>query len=395
MRLSREPETVYRRASPGRHRVLQLRLKDSFSHPIWCAWFPSGTPHLKGDPDEHSNEIQSSGVALISGWKEMTHVYRGGDEAYKGNGGGVKDTSFRLGALQYRILKLLAEQGLRQFSLHELWKTLNVDRRRVYQAIAYLMKRNIVARVARGLYRLLVDPWELLNNAIIQGPNGKSVKDSDGTRSGAVRGSAVSGGGVVGLFFDNVRGYTWSGSYVPGDRGRVLGRGDLGRFVRISYSEVSVATGTSLFSGLGSLTVYFDCKVSGPYTICSDWVEWRPPSGFYRQRSVVEAVNVMRSKVLPYVFGLVARVAAVVGAPADRLGAALYGLARSVYLAVRPKPGSSSGCRAPSVELNGDGSYTVCFNCPSALYRRLINSARVARRDWDDVIVEMLGSVLP
>jgi len=331
----------------------------------------------------------------------MTHVYRGGDEAYKGSLESVKDNSSpRFGALEYRILKLLAETGLRQFSPQELWKSLGVDRRRVHQALTYLMRRGIVARIARGLYRLLVDPWELLANAIVQGPNGRGVKDSHGTRSGAVRGSAISGGGVVGLFFDNVRGYTWGGGYVGGDRdgggrGRVLSRGDLGRFVRISYSEVTVATGTSLFSGLGSLTVYFDCKVSGPYTICSDWVEWRPPSGFYRQRSVVEAVNVMRSKVLPYVFGLVARAAAVVGAPADRLGAALYGLARSVYLAVRPKPGSSSGCRAPSVELNGDGSYTVCFNCPSALYRRLINSARAARRDWDDVIVEMLSSVLP
>jgi hypothetical protein len=157
-----------------------------------------------------------------------------------------------------------------------------------------------------------------------------------------VRGSVVFGG-VVGLFFDNVRGYTVSGGYVGGDRGRVLAGGDLGRFVRVSYSELAVATGTGLFDGLGSLIVYFDCKASGPYTVCSDWVEWRPPSGFYRRHSVVEAVGVLRSRVLPYVFGLVGRAGVVVGAPAGRFRAAVYGLARQLYLALRSGPGCDGG----------------------------------------------------
>jgi hypothetical protein len=109
---------------------------------------------------------------------------------------------------------------------------------------------------------------------------------------------------------------------------------------------------------------------------------------------VVEAVNVYRSRVLPYAFGLTARAAAIVGAPVDRLRVALYGLARSLYLALRPNTSNSSGCRAPSVEFNGD-SYTVCFRCPPALYRRLVDSARVAGGDWSDVIVEVLGNVLP
>jgi len=117
----------------------------------------------------------------------MPRVDRLSDEAYIGSPGGVKDTGFRLGALQYRILKLLAESGLRQFSLHEIWKSLGVDRRRIHQAIAYLVRRGVVARLARGLYRLLVDPWELLARCIVQGPGkeraGGSVKDSDGTRS--------------------------------------------------------------------------------------------------------------------------------------------------------------------------------------------------------------------
>jgi hypothetical protein len=125
------------------------------------------------------------------------------------------------------------------------------------------------------------------------------------------------------------------GGREPGDRGRVLSREDLGRFVRISYSELSVATGTRLFEGLGSLTMYFDCKAVGQYRVCSDWVEWRPPKGYYKQHSVVEAVNTYRSRVLPYGFGLVARAGVVVKGRAERFWAALYGLARSLCLAVR------------------------------------------------------------
>jgi hypothetical protein len=317
------------------------------------------------------------------------------DEAYIGEGESVKDKT-RVGALQYQILKLLAEQGLRQFSLLELWKTLGVDRRRAYQAILYLVRRGIVARVARGLYRLLVDPWELLARCIVQGPNGKGVKDNYDTRS-AGRAVAVRYGDGVGLFFDNVRGVTWAGSYVAGDRGRVLGREDLGRFVEISYAEVSVATGTRLMEGLGSVTIYFKCKGFGLEVVCSDWVEWRPPSGFYEQHGVVDAVNVYRGRVLPYAFGLAGRAGVVVRAPAERFKAALYGLARSVYLALRPKPSNSNsnGCRAPSVEPNGDGNFSVCFNCPPTLWRRLLNSARAARRDWNSIIVEVLSGVLP
>jgi hypothetical protein len=251
-----------------------------------------------------------------------------------------------------------------------------------------------MARVARGLYRLLVDPWELLGRAVVQGPNGRSVKDSDCTRSaGRAGGGYVDG--VVGVFFDNVRGYTWAGSYVHGDRGRVLGRGDLGRFSEFSYAEVSVATGTRLMGGLGVLVVYYKCKGYGSRVVCSDWVEWRPPSGFYSKHGVVDAVNVLRAKVLPYAFGLVARSGVVVRAPVDRLRVALHGLARNVYLAIRPKPSNSNGCRAPAVEPNGDGSFSVCFRCPPTLYRRLINSARVARRDWNDIVVEILSGVLP
>ncbi|MCC5990000.1 MAG: hypothetical protein LM558_00625 [Thermosphaera sp.] len=271
----------------------------------------------------------------------MAHVGRVSDEVYKGIVGGVKENSpTRLGWIQAKLLELLAQLGVRDFNLTEVARVLDVDVRRLHQAVVYLMKRNIVARLRRGWYKLLVDPWELLKAAVVQGPNNskaKGVKENHGTRS-VVRGSdAIS---VAGLYFDNVRGYAWSGGYVRGDRDgggrcRVLAREDLVRFSRISYAEVSVATGTRLFEGLGSITIYYKCKGHGSQVVCSDWVEWRPPKGFYKQHSIVDAVNIVRSKVLPYGFGLIARAASVVGAPVDKLRAAVYGLARQLYLALR------------------------------------------------------------
>jgi hypothetical protein len=326
-----------------------------------------------------------------------SRVYEDGSEAFIGFEAGVKEKSgFRAGWVGAVLLKHLAMTGVREFNLTITAREIGVDVRRLYQTVVYFIRRHIMARVRRGWYRLLVDPWELLENIVVQGPNSSkagSVKESHGTRS---RGRVATGVfGVGGLFFDNVRGVTFAGSYVAGDRGRVLGRGDLGGFARVSYAEVGVATGTRLFEGLGSLVVYFKCKWYGREYICSDWVEWRPPSGFYRRRSVVEAVKVYRSRVLPYVFGLVGRAGVVAGAPLERFKSALHGLARRVYLALRPRSSGSGGCRAPAVEVNGDGSYSVCFRCPPVLYRRLMNASRVSGHSWESIIVEVLSGTLP
>jgi hypothetical protein len=328
-----------------------------------------------------------------------SHVYGDGSEAFKLNEESVKEKAgFRAGRVEYKLLHWLAESGLRRFNLTEAARGIGEDVRRVYQSITYLIRRAILAREARGWYRVLVDPWELLKNVVIQGPNAQrvkeGVKENHGTRFVA-RVSVEYSGGVVGLFFDNVRGFD-GGGRVPGDRGRVLGRGDLGRFSGISYAEVSVATGTSLFEGLGVLVVYYKCKGHGSRVVCSDWVEWRPPRGFYKKHSVVEAVGVFRSRVLPYAFGLVARAGVVAGAQVERLRSSLYGLARQLYLTIRPSSGNSnSSCRAPAVELGDDGGYTVCFKCPPVLYRRLINVSRVSGHSWNDIIVETLSGVLP
>jgi hypothetical protein len=273
------------------------------------------------------------------------------DEVYKGSYWGVKENSSssktRVGWVQASLLKHLAQLGVSYFNLSEAARALGVDVRRLHQAIAYLVKRSIVARLRRGWYKLLVDPWELLKAAILQGPNSSrawgGVKENKGTRrfggcAAAARGCcgccASFNDVAVGLYFDNVRGVTWAGSYVLGDRGCVLGREDLGRFASISYAEVGVATGTRLMEGLGVLVVYYACRRFGSVFVCSDRIEWRPPRGFYRRYGVVDAVGVMRSRVLPYAFGLIGRAAIVVGAPFDRFRSSLYGLARQLYTTI-------------------------------------------------------------
>ena len=100
----------------------------------------------------------------------MTHVHRGGDEAYKGNGGGVKEsTGFRAGWVQARLLEYLALAGAREFNLTIVAREIGVDVRRLHQAVTYFIRRHVMARIRRGWYRLLVNPWELLQRAIVQG----------------------------------------------------------------------------------------------------------------------------------------------------------------------------------------------------------------------------------
>ncbi len=115
----------------------------------------------------------------------------GDEEAYKSNDWSIKEnTSFRIGVLEYTILRYVVEHGLKQFTLGELARDLKVDVRRVFDALTRLRSRNIVARVERGLYRLLIRLLisieglaELLTKAIIQGPGVRGgVKESDDTR---------------------------------------------------------------------------------------------------------------------------------------------------------------------------------------------------------------------
>ncbi len=188
-----------------------------------------------------------------------------------------------LGSLEYRILSRVAELGLTQFTPKELG--LDVDRRRLHDALKRLVKRGILQRVARGLYRVVVDLARVLSLNVRDtrgGERSKRGKDRatrrDGTRVSL--GGVVGGCGVRGFFLDNVRGYLWSGVYVAGDRGRVRGLGELVFFRCVGYAEfVGVVEGVSVD---GSVVVYSNV---GDGAGCAR-VEWRPPRGFVKRNGV-------------------------------------------------------------------------------------------------------------
>ena len=206
--------------------------------------------------------------------------------------------------------------------------------KRVHDAVRRLASRGFVKRVARGLYMLTASLEQLssrLRPARIESIVG--VKETGGTRVPAVRG--VRGGGVVGVFLDNLRGYTGSG-YVGGDRGAVRGFADLVFFERVSYSEFAVSLGTGFLEGLGQVVLYYGCKgVSGVGVVCGDWLEWRPAGGFVKGVGVLGARRVFVGRVVPVVLGLAGRAAVVANSPFKLVARYLYVLARSLYVYVK------------------------------------------------------------
>jgi len=211
--------------------------------------------------------------------------------------------------------------------------------KRVHDAIQRLARRGLVRRVAHGYYMLTASVEELASRlkparapSLIKGS-----KEIHGTRvpAGGGRGGVGGGGCGVGLYLDNLRGYTSSG-YVGGDRGAVRGFGDLVFFERVSYSEFAVGLGTSLLQGLGQVVLYYSCKeVPGVGVVCSDWFEWRPPRGFIKRYGVLEARRVFVNRVVPLVFGLVGRAAVIASSPFKVLAGVVHGLARSLYSFLR------------------------------------------------------------
>jgi len=218
--------------------------------------------------------------------------------------------------------------------------------KRVHDAIQRLARRGLVRRVAHGSYMLTASVEELASKlkparapSLIKGS-----KETDGTRvsagGGGRGGGNGSGGrdggdGGVGLFLDNLRGYTSSG-YVNGDRGAVRSLADLVFFNSVSYAEFAVGLGTSLLQGLGQIILYYGCKeVPGRGVKCGDWLEWRPPSGFYRRYRVLEARRVAVNRVIPVAFGLTGRAGVIASSPSKALINAVHGLARSLYYRFR------------------------------------------------------------
>jgi len=241
---------------------------------------------------------------------------------------------FWIGDNEYGILRYCLENGLTSFTLKEVAQFLEVDVRRAHDALKRLMKRGWVEKPlvrvkvvkdgkeewvlkpARGLYRLTVDPTEILSKYRVhrrsESMTGKikkylrnlkqkatqklkQIKTSFSQGKGqdsrvASVGVWWGGFGVVrpvvsGWRFDNVRGFVGCG-YVGGDRGRVLGWRDLSLFDSLSYLEVQ-----RLVDGVG--------VVDGLLAIYTNWgqdgrgirVEWRPPKGFVKRNGVEGSVR--------------------------------------------------------------------------------------------------------
>jgi hypothetical protein len=144
--------------------------------------------------------------------------------AYKDRGSRGNETSIRVGPLQELVFEYCLYYGRRFQPSHivnfiiERRFSNGVDRvkllKYVHWAVKRLLKRGVVRKVAWGLYELVGD---------FDGYVGKikpvRVPSSVRNETNGTRVPAGGGGGCgVGLFLDNLRGYTGSG-YVSGDRG--------------------------------------------------------------------------------------------------------------------------------------------------------------------------------
>mgnify|MGYP000058805544 CR=1 FL=1 len=200
----------------------------------------------------------------------------------------------RLGPKEKEVLKRIIELGLVFFSPKDLG--LNWDRRRVNDVLKRLMNKNLITRVARGLYKVLSRREIiriLINKPLPSLQVSETRKDSHETRSGA--GSQESSHRVYpkrivyveGPFLDNLDAYTCSGKRVRGDRvDRELR--ELAFFDRVNYAEILYkAEGVEIF---GSLVIY---QKHGKVRI-----EWRPPSGFIKRNGIVVGLRMYWEMVL-------------------------------------------------------------------------------------------------
>ena len=197
---------------------------------------------------------------------------------------GVKDSAW-VGPLEWLVLSSIANLGRRWFTPSEL--ALNVDRRRLHDCLMRLVRRGVLRRIARGLYEFIAEHSIVECLRVRRLKSNVEVKDAqpltDGTRGPRV--------GVVGPFFDNVRGYG-GGGYVCGDRGRVLELSDLVFFDRISYLEVLYLVRGMLLPG--QLVLYSNVKRDGECVR----VEWRPPEGYVKSNGASSTVRMFWESVL-------------------------------------------------------------------------------------------------
>ena len=201
----------------------------------------------------------------------------------------------RLGPKEKEVLKRIIELGLVFFSPKDLG--LNWDRRRVNDVLKRLMNKNLITRVARGLYKVLSRREIiriLINKPLPSLQVSETRKDSHETRSHEAP-EAPSHGKVYpkriiyveGPFLDNLDAYTATGRRVRGDRvDRELR--ELTFFDRINYAEILYkAEGVEIF---GSLVIY---QKHGKVRI-----EWRPPSGFIKRNGIVTGLRMYWEMIL-------------------------------------------------------------------------------------------------
>lgn len=204
-------------------------------------------------------------------------IISSGKKANKGTRASVKDnTSEWVGDLQHIILKTVMEEGLQdRFMLSDIWKKLGLDRRRVHDSINKMLRRGLIEKIARGIYRLTEKGMEILLNAPIRKLS-RSVKDKHESRRASAVGLAIKAGGrpgFLGVYFDNVMWYGFDGRF------HRLGRGFLMRAFppsrKISYFEV-----TGVVEGLrvdGVFVIYMNDEDRARHGVDAVRFEWRPP----------------------------------------------------------------------------------------------------------------------
>ncbi|MEM4429633.1 MAG: hypothetical protein QXM08_00535 [Thermofilaceae archaeon] len=188
----------------------------------------------------------------------------------------LKET--RISFLQLEVLRALSREGYRPLFLREVSRAVKHDVRRVFDSIKKLVKRGLVEKVARGLYKVTA-----LGLAVFERAR-RALKESKGTGlrglgaggrevglgSSGLSGSSSSSGSRAGarellrarveVFLDNVRGYlrsraSKSRAYVGGDPLGRLPPSRLSLFDEVRYFEV----GASIDSYVRSfVALYYD-----------------------------------------------------------------------------------------------------------------------------------------
>jgi predicted transcriptional regulator len=178
---------------------------------------------------------------------------------------------------QFEILNHLFVYG--RDTLTSIARAINKDPRRAYDALKRLVKRCLVEKDEKKLYKLTELGLKMLAKVRVvnlsKSSKGEGNVESQGKGEGTTPDEGCDGGvGYVGRFFDNVRGYV-GGVFVQSGRDALLS--SLAGFDRLSYFEI-----THLVKGFdvkGIIVIYTNDGDLGRFGGCVIRVEWRPPRG--------------------------------------------------------------------------------------------------------------------